>query len=104
MIFDCRSSEAVPEAELQRHLFRSYLVGARPVFDPLQPVAVAIQLAIRYIVDFDEDKHVLTMVGFLTQVQRNHEYVFLSKPLPYPFRLHKRILRQFDRVELDVSS
>ena len=78
MIFDCRSNDTVPEAELQRHLFRSYLVEARPVFDPSQPVAVAIQLAIRYIVDYDEDTHVLTMVGFLTQVRTNYEYVFVE--------------------------
>ena len=78
MIFGCRSSDAVPEAELQRHLFRSYMVGARPVFDPLQPVAVAIQLAIKYIVDYNEDTYVLTMVGFLTQVRTNHEYVFVK--------------------------
>ncbi|KAK2187458.1 hypothetical protein NP493_165g06052 [Ridgeia piscesae] len=73
---DYRSNDTVPEAELQRHLFRSYLVEARPVFDPSQPVAVAIQLAIRYIVDYDEDTHVLTMVGFLTQAWRDEQLVW----------------------------
>lgn len=71
-----RSDDAVPEAELQRHLFRSYLVEARPVFDPTKPVAVTIQLAIKYIVDFDEDTHVLTMVGFLTQEWKDEQLIW----------------------------
>ena len=61
-------SSSVPEATLQRHLFQSYYVEARPVFDPSQAVNVAIQFAINHIVDFDEDTHVVTVVGFLTLV------------------------------------
>ncbi|KAI0226851.1 hypothetical protein LSAT2_022723 [Lamellibrachia satsuma] len=87
-------NSSVPEATLQRHLFQSYYVEARPVFDPSQAVNVAIQFAINHIVDFDEDTHVVTVVGFLTLTWKDEQLVW--DPSKYSD------IRSFPRATADI--